>query len=53
MTLEPRINLINEYLEREMQQLETYAKGLERNLIDPTEQLDQLFRYTLKEVWND
>ena len=53
LTLEPRINLINEYLEREMQQLETYAKGLERNLIDPTEQLDQLFRYTLKEVWND
>lgn len=52
LSLEPRINLINTFLEREIYQLEAYAKGLEKNLQDPTEQLNELFRLSLKEVWN-
>lgn len=53
LTLEPRINLINMYLEREIYQLETFAKSLEKHSLDPTGQLDELFRFTLKEVWNN
>lgn len=53
LTLEPRINLINEYLDKEISQLGLYAKGLEKNIIDLTEQLDLLFRNTLNEAWKN
>jgi len=53
LTLEPRINLINEFLEKEINQLEIFAKGLAKKQMDPTEQLDQLFRHTLNEAWDD
>lgn len=52
LSLEPRINLINTFLESEIYQLEAYAKGLQKNSEDPTEQLNELFRFSLKEVWN-
>lgn len=53
LTLEPRINLINEFLVDEINQLEIYAKGLEKNLMEPTEQLNNLFRNTLNEAWKN
>lgn len=53
LALEPRINLINEFLDTEINLLETYAKGLEKNLLDPTERLNDLFRNTLNEAWEN
>jgi uncharacterized protein len=51
LALEPRINVINQFIEEEMKSLEEYAKGLETKVFDPTAQLDQLFRETLEETW--
>ena len=53
LTLEPRINLINDFLEKEINQLEKYVKGLKKDKTDPTEILNQLFRDTLNEAWNN
>ena len=53
LAFEPRINLINEFLDTEINLLETYAKGLEKNLLDPTERLNDLFRNTLNEAWEN
>ncbi|WLR42383.1 nucleotidyltransferase domain-containing protein [Bacillus carboniphilus] len=50
--LEKRIDVINEYLEKEIDYLEQYVKTIEIERKDPTDQLDQLFRDTLKEVWS-
>ncbi|MBY6054027.1 nucleotidyltransferase domain-containing protein [Cytobacillus firmus] len=52
LNLEPRIDVINEYLTREIEHLEAYTKGLKLEIPDPTRELDQLFRNTLSEVWN-
>ena len=49
--LEPRIDVINQFVEREMERLEAYAKSLEGSVEDPTSQLDELFRKTLEEVF--
>ncbi|KMM36789.1 nucleotidyltransferase domain-containing protein [Guptibacillus hwajinpoensis] len=49
--VEPRINLIKTYLQKEIEQLEAYAKTLDVEIEDPTEQLNGLFRRTLEEVW--
>ncbi|MBW8347949.1 nucleotidyltransferase domain-containing protein [Bacillus sp. IITD106] len=51
LDIEPRINVINEFLEREMIRLEAYIKTLTVEIDDPTKKLDDLFRNTLKEVW--
>lgn len=51
LDLEPKIDAINDYLNKEIVYLETYAKSLEIKILDPTKQLDLLFRETLKEVW--
>ena len=51
LDLEPRIEIINKFLENEMIHLQTYAKAQHRIIADPTEQLNQLFRQTLEEVW--
>jgi uncharacterized protein len=53
LNLEPRVDIINEYLNKEIEHLETYTKGLILDIPDPTLELDQLFRNTLKEVWNE
>ncbi|WP_428908257.1 nucleotidyltransferase domain-containing protein [Niallia sp. Krafla_26] len=52
LNLEPRIDKINEYLTKEIGNLEAYTQGLNIDISDPTYELDQLFRYTLNEVWH-
>ncbi|MBU8878749.1 nucleotidyltransferase domain-containing protein [Bacillus sp. FJAT-29790] len=52
LDLEPRITLINQFLNEEIEHLEAYAKSLDIYIQDPTKQFDQLFRETLAEVWN-
>jgi uncharacterized protein len=49
--LKERINVINQFIEAEIKSLEEYANGLKTEVIDPTAQLDQLFRETLEEAW--
>jgi uncharacterized protein len=49
---EPRIPIINEFVDAEITRLEAYVKTLSINLEDPTIKLEELFRRTLKEVWN-
>ncbi|WP_078555912.1 nucleotidyltransferase domain-containing protein [Bacillus alkalicellulosilyticus] len=51
LNLETRVDVINEFLNKEIDHLETYAKQLNIDIPDPTMELDQLFRNTLKEVW--
>lgn len=52
LDLEPRINVINEFLNLEIVRLDKYVRTLSVALDDPTYELDQLFRDTLDEVWN-
>ncbi|MGP7817431.1 nucleotidyltransferase domain-containing protein [Niallia sp. 01092] len=52
LNLEPRINDINQFLIREIEELELYTRNLNIHIPDPTTQLDHLFRETLDEVWN-
>ncbi|TWT00579.1 nucleotidyltransferase domain-containing protein [Planomicrobium sp. CPCC 101079] len=49
--IEPRIDVINNFVEYEMERLEEYAKSLNIAVKDPTEMLDRLFRDTLQEVY--
>ncbi|MFZ3589492.1 nucleotidyltransferase domain-containing protein [Bacillus sp. DJP31] len=51
LDLEPRIEVLNQFLNEEIEELEAFAKNLEVEIQDPTEQLNQLFRDTLEEVW--
>ncbi|MGG4166282.1 nucleotidyltransferase domain-containing protein [Rossellomorea vietnamensis] len=51
--LETRIDNINEYLHEEIEHLETYAKSLNKDIPDPTEELDMLFRMALREIWDE
>jgi len=53
LNLEPRIEVINQYLQTEIKHLELYIKGLDLHISDPTEQLNLLFRETLEEVWSE
>lgn len=45
------IPVIDHFLETEVEQLRRYAAKLHHHADDPTEQLNQLFRRTLQEVW--
>ena len=47
----PVITIFNDFLEREMIRLEAYIKTISIEIDDPTEKLNELFRNTLKEVW--
>ncbi|MFJ5758807.1 nucleotidyltransferase domain-containing protein [Neobacillus sp. NPDC093182] len=47
----PRTELINHFVEAEIDHLEKYAREVSVNKSDPTELLNQLFRETLEEVW--
>ena len=51
LDLEPRIQVINAFLDREIAHLEAYAKTVSVEIEDPTRKLDELFRLTLKETW--
>jgi len=51
MDWQPRIQVINDFLERELIRLEVYIKTISVEVEDSTKKLDELFRYTLTEVW--
>ncbi|WP_059171880.1 nucleotidyltransferase domain-containing protein [Bacillus sp. FJAT-27445] len=51
LDLEPKIGVINHFIEEEINHLEAYSKTLDVKIDDPTEQLNRLFRDTLEEVW--
>jgi len=51
LNMEPKIDSINEYLDKELKHIETYCKNLNIKVDDPTQKLDALFRSTLQEVW--
>jgi uncharacterized protein len=48
---EPKIDVINEFLNEEITRLREYTSTLDVDLADFTSKLDQLFRDTLEEVW--
>lgn len=51
LDLEPRINVINQFVEEEIQHFNEVVGNYEIDLTPNTETLDQLFRSTLREVW--
>ncbi|MGG3915082.1 nucleotidyltransferase domain-containing protein [Rossellomorea vietnamensis] len=51
--VETSIDTINEYLHKEIEHLEAYAKSLNKDIPDPTAELDMLFRMALREVWDE
>lgn len=53
LNMEPRIDSINDFLYKEIKHLEAYSKGLNKEIPDPTSELNQLFRDTLTEVWDE
>lgn len=52
LDIEPRIQIINDFLDSEMTRLEAYIKTISVEVEDPTKKLDELFRNTLTEVWD-
>ncbi len=52
LDIEPRLKVINDYIENEIKRIEDYIKSLKIETKDSTKLLDELFRDTLKEVWN-
>ncbi len=51
LDLEARIGVINDFLESEMDRITEVLKLLKTETKDPTKLLDELFRSTLQEVW--
>ncbi|WP_026566214.1 nucleotidyltransferase domain-containing protein [Bacillus sp. UNC41MFS5] len=51
LNLEPKVNAINDFLEKEINRLEEYTKTLKVSKADMTPVLDDLFRDILDEVW--
>ncbi|RFU64387.1 nucleotidyltransferase domain-containing protein [Peribacillus saganii] len=49
----PRNEGILHFLTEEINFLETYTRNLKTEIPDPTKLLDQLFRDSLKEIWNE
>lgn len=47
LNMEPRIESINEYLDKKILHIEAYCKNLYVKVDDPTQKLDALFRRTL------
>ncbi|MFT9598259.1 nucleotidyltransferase domain-containing protein [Mesobacillus sp.] len=43
--------ILNDFIEQEIKLLASYAKFASQKLDDPTKELNELFRVTLKEVW--
>lgn len=52
LNLEPKLTVINDYLEEEISRMEEYSKMLRISKTDLTPQLDSLFRVILDEVWS-
>ena len=53
LNLEPKVTVINDFIEREINRLEEYTKTLKVSKEDTTPILDQLFREGLEEVWTE
>ncbi|WP_144553898.1 nucleotidyltransferase domain-containing protein [Bacillus sp. X1(2014)] len=51
LNLEPKVNAINDFLEKEINRIEEYTKTLKVSKEDMTPILDDLFRDILEEVW--
>lgn len=51
LNIEPKIQVINNFLNEEIPRLREYTKTIDINLPNFTPQLDFLFRDTLEEVW--
>ncbi|UTE76836.1 nucleotidyltransferase domain-containing protein [Rossellomorea sp. KS-H15a] len=51
--LEPRLDALNEHLQKEIEHIEAYAKSIKKDIPDPTGELDMLFRGALREVWDE
>ncbi|MFX3633409.1 MAG: nucleotidyltransferase domain-containing protein [Candidatus Pristimantibacillus sp.] len=49
---EKRIDVINDYIEREIEHLTAFANSCTTDMNDPTEMLNQLFRKYLNSVWS-
>ena len=52
LDFEPRVEVINHFLNEEISRLMEYTKTLNTDIPDFTPNLDQLFINTLEEVWN-
>ncbi|MGG3469890.1 nucleotidyltransferase domain-containing protein [Neobacillus pocheonensis] len=52
LNLEPKVGVINEFLEREIVRLEEYTRTLVVSKEDVTPMLDELFKNILEEVWS-
>ena len=52
LTVEPRIDSLNSYIEERLSYLEEYAKGLPADNFCETERLNIFFRSLLQEVWD-
>lgn len=48
---EKDLTIIDEFIIKEIERLESYTKKLVKSKTDPTDILNQIFRDTLKEVW--
>ncbi|MEW8971408.1 MAG: nucleotidyltransferase domain-containing protein [Mesobacillus sp.] len=53
LNYEPKIEVINQFLNADIVRLKEYTSTINVDLPDFTPQLDQLFRNTLEEVWNE
>jgi predicted nucleotidyltransferase len=49
---EPRINEINEFIEKELKHLDDFIKTIQHEKKNSTEELNELFRMTLREVFS-
>ncbi len=52
LDIEPRIQVINNFLNEEILRLREFTKTLDISIPNFTPKLDLLFRHTLEEVWN-
>lgn len=52
LDLEPRIQVINEFIETQIAHIESVTASITHQSTDPTPRLDALFRNTLREVWD-
>jgi predicted nucleotidyltransferase len=48
---EPKIEILNEFLEEKIEFYKTYVEQIEQGEKPPTEVLDELFKETIYEVW--
>lgn len=51
LNLQNRVDVINDYIDKEIEHLTAFANSYKSELDDPTERLDQLYRKYLKIVW--